>query len=321
MKHWKKLLIVCAAMAGLGQFGAAYAGNEGAMAAGDRSLKGDKVCTECHDENDNKAILAVYKGKHGVKADGRTPGCQTCHGASESHVKNGPKPGVVGAKRGKVDVVFGAKSTNSSKEQNGACISCHESGLRTHWTGSQHESSDVTCVSCHSNHVHQDKVLKKETQPEVCYTCHKSERAQTHKISTHPIGAGKIACSDCHNPHGSAGPKLLKKNTLNETCFTCHAEKRGPLLWEHQPVTEDCSTCHTPHGSNISPLLKSRPPFLCNECHDGPHSKSAVAGNAAGIQGGYTGANPSATAGGRSCMNCHVMVHGSNNPAGAWLHR
>jgi hypothetical protein len=24
---------------------------------------------------------------------------------------------------------------------------------------------------------------------------------------------------------------------------------------------------------------------------------------------------------GRACMNCHVMVHGSNSPAGAYLHR
>ena len=61
----------------------AHAALDGAAAPVDRTLTGDKVCTECHDENDDKAILAVYKGKHGVKADSRTPGCQTCHGASE----------------------------------------------------------------------------------------------------------------------------------------------------------------------------------------------------------------------------------------------
>ncbi len=43
---------------------------------------------------------------------------------------------------------------------------------------------------------------------------------------------------------------------MNETCYTCHADKRGPFLWEHQPVNEDCTNCHTPHGSNITPLLK-----------------------------------------------------------------
>jgi DmsE family decaheme c-type cytochrome len=113
-------------------------------------------------------------------------------------------------------------------------------------------------------------------------------------------------------------------NTVNETCWQCHADKRGPFLWEHQPVTEACTNCHTPHGSNIAPLLKSRPPFLCDECHDGPHNSQAPYGTgAARIQGGLlpAGANPNSNAVGRACMNCHVMVHGSNSPAGAYLHR
>jgi DmsE family decaheme c-type cytochrome len=165
-------------------------------------------------------------------------------------------------------------------------------------------------------------VRDKKTQPEVCFTCHKEQRGDSHKISHHPIGEGKVVCSDCHNPHGSAGPKLLKKNTVTETCYTCHAEKRGPLLWEHQPVAEDCTNCHTPHGSNIAPLLKSRPPFLCDECHDGPHaSVTPVGRNAAGTQGGLTTTLPSESYTGRACMNCHSMVHGSNSPAGAFLHR
>jgi DmsE family decaheme c-type cytochrome len=164
----------------------------------------------------------------------------------------------------------------------------------------------------------------------VCFTCHKEQRADTHKISTHPIDAGKVVCSDCHNPHGSVGPKLLKKNTVRETCFTCHAEKRGPFLWEHQPVAEDCTICHTPHGSNLTPLLKSRAPFLCDDCHDGPHNSQANYGpNVGGIQSSGSGLTatasspkaPSSSAAGRACMNCHVMIHGSNSPAGAFLQR
>jgi DmsE family decaheme c-type cytochrome len=119
-------------------------------------------------------------------------------------------------------------------------------------------------------------------------------------------------------------------NTVNETCWQCHADKRGPFLWEHQPAVEDCTNCHTPHGSNITPLLKSRPPFLCQECHDGPHnSKNPVGPNASGFQGGLSRSNapntgllfPSTQAAARACMNCHAMVHGSNSPAGAFLHR
>src|SRR5450759_6032237 len=85
-------------------------------------------------------------------------------------------------------------------------------------------------------------------------------------------------------------------NTVNETCYTCHAEKRGPFLFAHQPAVEDCTNCHTPHGSNITPLLKSRPPFMCQECHDGSHaSGTPVGSNAAGYQGGLSTINAAGT--------------------------
>jgi len=285
-----------------------------------QELDRDSVCTNCHDENESKPILSIYQTAHGNKADSRTPSCQSCHGESEKHLSS---------KSAAPDVMFGvnretsgAFAPNEVKEQNTVCLSCHEKDQqRTHWQGGAHQVADVACTSCHETHTAHDKVRDKRTQPEVCYTCHKEQRAQTRKFSHHPIAEGKVACSDCHNPHGSAGPSLLNKNTVTETCFTCHAEKRGPFLWEHQPVTEDCTNCHTPHGSNITPLLKSRAPFMCSECHDGPHrSKDPVAGNAAGTQGGLTSV-PSENFTGRACLNCHSMVHGSNHPAGALLQR
>ena len=253
----------------------------------EESLKKDAICTRCHDESEATPILALYQTKHGVRGDSRTPNCQTCHGESEKHLKGDPN--VKG--RAAPDVVFkkGSYSVSDDKVRAGQCLTCHKGTKRTNWDGGQHQNNQVACNDCHKVHAPADKVLSKKTQTEVCFACHKEQRAQSLKISTHPIDADKVVCSDCHNPHGSAGPKLLKKTTVTETCFTCHADKRGPFLWEHQPVTEDCSNCHTPHGSNIAPLLKSRAPFLCSECHDGPHnSKVPVAGNAAGMQGGLT---------------------------------
>ncbi len=292
------------------------------------SIRKDAQCTKCHDESETRPVLAIYQTKHGVKGDPRTPTCQSCHGESTDHINN------TGGKetRNKPDVVFGTKGIKrgssgayppSDREvQVATCLSCHEKDLhRTRWTGGAHDSGDVSCASCHEMHTAHDNVRDKKTQPQVCFTCHKEQRTDSHKISHHPIGENKVVCADCHNPHGSAGPHLLKKNTVTETCYTCHAEKRGPLLWEHEPVTEDCTNCHTPHGSNITPLLKSRTPFLCSECHDGPHHSDDPAGkNVAGWQGGLTG-DASENYTGRACLNCHSMVHGSNNPAGALLHR
>ncbi len=328
MKAFRKLLTACALIAGMGTAASLLAADVKlpstnlagtASKSAQDSLKKDAVCTRCHDESEPTAILSLYQTKHGVRGDSRTPNCQTCHGESEKHLKGDPN--VKG--RAAPDIIFkkGTFPVSDDQDRSNQCLSCHKGTKRTNWDGGQHQANQVACNDCHKVHAPQDKLLSKKTQTEVCFTCHQEQRAQSKKISTHPIDAGKVVCSDCHNPHGSAGPKLLKKNTVVETCYTCHAEKRGPFLWEHQPATEDCSNCHTPHGSNIFPLLKSRTPFMCSECHDGPHHSDDPAGpNVAGTQGGLT-AVPSENYAGRACMNCHVMVHGSNHPAGALLHR
>ena len=327
MKQWQRILAVLAASAGLGLMttasplaSAADAPKPAVVkkeAAKDLILKGDAKCTACHDEADEPKLLSIAVTRHGVKGDPRTPTCTKCHGESEQHSqhKGSDKPPAP-------DRTFGKHTQNSAGERSGTCLTCHEKDSnRRHWTGSQHDTQDVTCNSCHKVHAKEDKVRAKATQAEVCYTCHKNERAQGRKVSTHPLEIGKVTCSSCHNTHGSAGPKMVKKNTVNETCHTCHADKRGPFLWEHQPVMEDCSICHSPHGSNISPMLKSRPPVMCTECHDGPHQSSSINGlNMAGKL-----VNPLTTTGSgtgaRGCMNCHVKVHGTNSPAGAQLLR
>jgi DmsE family decaheme c-type cytochrome len=307
--------------------------------AKDLILKGDAKCTGCHDEADeptgaatmlelHPSVLSIAKTRHGVKADGRTPTCTDCHGESLDHrnYKGSGKPP-------KGDRIFSKNTKNTAEERSEACLACHKGDKRSHWDGSQHASRDVACTSCHQVHVQQDRVLKKATQAEVCYACHKTERAQSHRASTHPIAAGKTACSDCHNPHGSTGPKLLVKNSVNETCYTCHAEKRGPFLFEHLPATDDCNNCHTPHGSSNQALLKARTPYLCQECHQ-DHGRqlfsSAQVANGPGnpalgaivsASTGVAGKQLSIQGNGRMCLNCHVMIHGSNSPNGGFFNR
>lgn len=285
-------------------------------------LTGDAICTKCHDKNEDKPVLSIYATKHGVKADARTPTCQGCHGESDAHVKN-----VEGLEtRPEPDVLYGMRSgPNSSfgrsdaEVQNKPCMSCHQNALgkRTYWAGSQHQRRKVACVACHEVHAKEDKVLSKGSQQEVCYACHKEQRAQVNRPSHHPLKEGKMACSSCHNPHGSTGPKLLIKNTVTETCYTCHAEKRGPFLWEHPPASANCLNCHTPHGSSNPTLLKTRMPYLCQQCHDATFHPSTVY-SGRGIAGGPAPAQQLLL---RSCANCHTQVHGSNHPSGPRLTR
>jgi DmsE family decaheme c-type cytochrome len=300
-----------------------------------KALARDAVCTLCHNENWRTPVLTLYQTRHGNRADPRAPNCQSCHGESSGHQKDpiGTSP----------EVVFGAGSKRISSAENraAACLSCHESKIlpRTNWSGSEHATRGVACTNCHDIHTPDMKVLSKATQAEVCFTCHKTQRAQIHRISAHPLattGIGsppKLACSDCHNPHGSTGPKLLVKQSVNETCYTCHAEKRGPFLWEHAPAVDDCTNCHTPHGSTNYALLKMRPPWLCQQCHSGDHAAAVRSGAnlAPGVPGGnvttlngtipFASQNPQIQANARFCLNCHVLVHGSNHPAGSKFQR
>jgi DmsE family decaheme c-type cytochrome len=328
MKLIWKFLAASAFVAGLAMAPSAHAQTaalpnlDGASKAtlAKEALKKDAVCTKCHDESEAAPVLSLYQTKHGVRGDARTPTCQSCHGESDKHVKGDPK--VKG--RAAPDVIFkkGVYAASDDKERADQCITCHKGAKRNNWDGGQHQNSGVACNDCHKVHKAADPILAKKTQTEVCFTCHKEQRADSHKISAHPMQNGKVVCSDCHNPHGSTGPKLMKKNTVTETCYQCHAEKRGPFLFEHQPVTEDCSNCHNPHGSNITPLLKSRAPFMCQECHDGTHASGTPAGvNTAGTQGGLTGVAPSKNLVGRACLSCHSQIHGTNSPVGGYLQR
>jgi DmsE family decaheme c-type cytochrome len=266
-------------------------------------LKGDAKCTRCHDESEEVPVLAIGKTKHGTIADGRTPTCTSCHGESETHYN---KPADA-KERPKPRVVFGKKGSTPPEAQNEACLTCHKGGQRMHWEMSLHASRDTTCTSCHQIHTGHDKVRDKQEQAQVCYTCHKEQRAQVNRPSRHPIPEGKVVCSDCHNPHGSAGPKNLVRDSVNDTCYTCHMEKRGPFVRTHQPVQEDCSICHNPHGTTTPNLLKTRPPFLCQQCHE----PTSHRGNFGSLTGTSTGANLAA----RGCLNCHTQIHGTNNPA------
>ena len=284
----------------------------------DLVLKGDAKCTSCHDETDSPRVMAIGKTRHGVVADGRTPTCTSCHGESDRHIAS--------AKSGKADqfvppdATFGKKSKTTAEAKNAACLSCHQGDpKRSHWEGSAHQAKDVACSSCHKVHTAHDDVRDKKTQPEVCFACHKEQRTQVNKPSHHPILEGKVACSDCHNPHGSVGPKLMKRDSVVETCYTCHMEKRGPFVHNHEPVSDDCTNCHNPHGTVAENLLKVRAPMLCHQCHT-PHGgfiPQLLGSQTPALQNSATQSGKSTTnlTQGRSCLNCHTQVHGTNNPS------
>ena len=208
-------------------------------------------------------------------------------------------------------VSFRKNDPSRRVEQNNAiCLNCHERGERTYWNGSTHEVRGVACTECHTvmRPVSRKFALKTEIEMETCFQCHKDRRAQIFRSAHMPLREGKMSCSNCHNPHGSATEAMLKENSINDTCYKCHAEKRGPFLFEHAPVRENCLSCHDPHGSSTEYMLKVSRPRLCAECHGMGH-------------GSLANGPKTVETFGRSCQNCHTNIHGSNSPSGALFQR
>ena len=262
-------------------------------------------CLECHEE----FMQTFTYSKHGRALP--NGGCESCHGPMSKHMDE--------PRREPALVVSMKKLT--AEQSASVCLQCHEGGaldgpagnIKMNWHVSNHSSAGNACIDCHDPIGMDDPILTKTTQTKVCFSCHQDKRAQSFKRSRHPLREGKVVCSDCHNPHGSAGPTQLVKNSVNETCYQCHAEKRGPFLWEHAPVREDCSICHDPHGTTEDRMLKVRGPFLCQQCHNEPYHPSALY-SAADIPD-FGGAAQQLL--GKNCRACHNVIHGSNHPSGS----
>jgi DmsE family decaheme c-type cytochrome len=260
---------------------------------------GSKVCMGCHGGNQAKDFEHTLMGR--LQKQGKMQ-CESCHGPGSEHARLGGGRGVGGI------ISFRPNDHSRTAEENNAiCLGCHEKGARTLWSGSIHQSRGLMCTNCHTimKDVSRKYQLKTAQQPDTCFQCHKDIRAKVMRSEHMPVREGKMACSDCHSPHGSYNDHLLKEATVNDVCFQCHADKRGPFLWEHPPVVENCLNCHDPHGAINDNMLKVSRPRLCQRCHNVASRHPANPRNPMQIQ-----------AVGAGCLNCHSQIHGSNSPGG-----
>ncbi len=297
---------------------------------------GEKACAVCHDFK-----VELFGHTQHAKAFRENPQnevekqvCEACHGPGSLHVNNPTDHSTL--------IGYDKDWGTSVEKQTAQCLGCHKGGNRINWEGSIHQTQKLSCSDCHNPMAKFSArgLMKKKNITETCQTCHQQQRAEFKKKSHMPVPEGKMSCEDCHNPHGSTSKRLLKADSVNELCYTCHAEKRGPYLWEHAPVRESCLNCHYAHGSNNDKLLVQTRPFLCSGCHSTTGTMGhAVWGNntLGGLTNGIptsmgtdnTGAQvssgatvaPSKRMSGRSCQNCHMMIHGSNSPGGARFQR
>lgn len=274
----------------------------------DASYVGDGACLDCHDAHP----ADYYRGFHTRIPDDRFPGsatlgCESCHGPASIHVDDGDPDAIVNP------------ATADASTANGLCIQCHRSGALDGYRASLHGMNDVSCVSCHAVHGDERRALLKGAQTDLCAECHRETVMRTYLPSRHPVREGKMACTDCHDPHADAYATGAVGERAVDLCFECHAGKQGPFIFEHAPVAEDCMICHDPHGTVANSLLRQNEPFLCLQCHQ-THFHATLEGYEGSFTtlDGYTGVSAHDSTKRTmltKCTQCHSEVHGSDLPS------
>lgn len=286
---------------------------------------GSETCRACHEQQFDR----VANTKHGKLGDieswkGKVVGCESCHGPGKAHVEG----------NGDVSKIktFAKLDPKAASE---TCLSCH-AGKENHnnFRRGDHWKNNVGCTDCHSAHGTTfgppragsitfvggaaaqrpnlaDRAMLKNSEPQLCMSCHTETKAQFSKPFRHKVLEGTMNCSDCHNPHGGfEGKQARLALGSDQACVRCHTQMQGPFAFEHAPLkTEGCAACHTPHGSNNPKMLKrSSVRQLCLECHTniftvelpddpsiptGPHTQTSIRT--------------------QNCTICHSQIHGSHS--------
>ena len=317
-----------AAESGFVSYEAPAEGNTSGYAGND--MDKSKGCVHCHQGVTGQLLKTVHA--HAEVAGTTDTSCETCHGPGKAHADAENEAERTETKNPEAKkLIF--RFDGSTKVNSAHCLTCHQSSKEHDlFNRSEHNLQAVSCQDCHAPHLVFDEgaagstaqpslpqaqfagspklveetrwlneSLLKKTQPELCFSCHRSIEAQFALPNHHRVPEGLMKCSDCHSPHGSLTKPLLKNTSAYETCVSCHVEKRGPFVYEHAAVkVEGCTTCHTPHGSvNQHLLLRAETRFLCVTCHTAPKNVNTPHSRFSFQESG-------------DCTRCHSVIHGSN---------
>ena len=264
------------------------------------AAQGNSPCADCHED----VFETMHENTHlriqPFEVQGRTTGCQGCHGDATAHMEQGGDPSLI-------------TTYEDKAEWNDTCLGCHSRKGQSEWHVSTHAMEGLACLDCHGSH-ERGKPLAS------CETCHAGAVAQFRLPSRHPVREGLMSCNSCHDSHAATEAKLKTKQRMNDLCFDCHPSKEGPFIFEHEPVVEDCAICHTPHGSVADNLLVANEPMVCLQCHEfhfhtgykGADERADVGGTEYESPWGAEGFNRGFTT---KCTECHSQIHGTDLPS------
>ena len=160
---------------------------------------GTEGCMRCHG---GENMQVVGDTPHGDLDNPHSPyaqkGCESCHGPGSLHVSRA---------RGGVGfpamMVFDDRAP--AADRNGACLDCHGESMEAlegmAWTGSAHDTDDITCGACHQLHTTDTPLADQKQQAKACFSCHQ-ETEKTHpRFESAGIVFDQLSCWDCHDVH------------------------------------------------------------------------------------------------------------------------
>jgi predicted CXXCH cytochrome family protein len=210
-------------------------------------------CTSCHDPHGSSQPALLQNSVHPALASG---GCNQCHLSADSATP------------------FATKSQGFE-----LCKGCHSEAVNTmlgrkrlHWPIADQQG----CVNCHNPHASRYDKLLKQSQPQLCATCHDDTlKRNALAASKHaPVDGG--TCTACHSPHSSDSVYLVDKPSIVAACSTCHdysAHSAHPIGDKavdprNKNLRVDCLSCHKAHGTEFKHMLRTETNVeLCTQCH------------------------------------------------------
>jgi DmsE family decaheme c-type cytochrome len=163
------------------------------------TAEGMERCMHCHG---GERMTLMAETAHGNLDNPHTPwakeGCESCHGPGSLHASRAR-----GGRGFPSLVTFARDESAETKTQ--ACIGCHakvmgdQPGME--WTGSAHDTHDITCTTCHTAHAVDMPLKEQQKQTDSCTKCHKKQIAAHSRFEDKGIVFDKLTCYDCHDVH------------------------------------------------------------------------------------------------------------------------